>query len=68
MIQTMKFLIEKPSPLLILILFGPKYLPQDPLFKYSSLFHLLVKETIFQSHTAQQGKKVKDYFMHLFSL
>ena len=34
MVQTMKFLIVEPSPLLILIPLGPKYSPQDPVFKY----------------------------------
>ena len=30
----MKFLIVEPSPLPILIPLGPKYSPQDPVFKY----------------------------------
>ena len=30
----MKFLIVESSPLPILILLGPKYLPQGPVFKY----------------------------------
>ena len=30
----MKFLIVEPSPLPILIPHGPKYSPQDPVFKY----------------------------------
>ena len=30
----MKFLIVEPSPLPILIRLGPKYSPQDPVFKY----------------------------------
>ena len=30
-VQTMKFLIVKPSPLRALIPLGPKYSPQDPL-------------------------------------
>ena len=29
----MKFLIAEPSPLPILIPLGPKYSPQDPIFK-----------------------------------
>ena len=33
-IQTMKFLIVKPSTLPILIPLGPKHSPQDPVFKY----------------------------------
>ena len=33
-VQTMKFLIVEPSPLPIWIPLGPKYLPQDPVFKY----------------------------------
>ena len=32
----MEFLIVEPSPLLILIPLGPKYSPQDPVFKYPS--------------------------------
>ena len=35
MVQTRKFLFDKPSPLAILIPLGPKYSPQDPVFKYS---------------------------------
>ena len=33
-VQTMKFLIVEPSPLPILIPLGPKYSPQDLVFKY----------------------------------
>ena len=33
-VQTIKFLIVKPSPDPILIPRGPKYSPQDPVFKY----------------------------------
>ena len=32
--QTMKFLVVEPSELPILIPVGPKYSPQDPVFKY----------------------------------
>ena len=32
--KTMKFLIEEPSPLPILIPLGPKYSPLDPVFRY----------------------------------
>ena len=32
----MKFLIVEPSPLPILIPLGPKYSPQDPVFKYDN--------------------------------
>ena len=34
MMQTMNFLIVKPSPFPILISLGPKYSPQDPVLKY----------------------------------
>ena len=30
----MKVRFVEPSPLLIRILYGPKYSPQDPVFKY----------------------------------
>ena len=40
MVQTMKFLIVKPSPLPILISLGPKYSPQDPVFKYPSIINI----------------------------
>ena len=33
MVKTMKFLIVEPSPLPIRIHLGPKYSPQDPVFK-----------------------------------
>ena len=36
-IQTVKFLIVEPSPLPILIPLGPKYSPQDSVFKYGTL-------------------------------
>ena len=39
----MKFLIEKPSPLIIRIFLGPKYSPQDPIFKYVSIDSLYKK-------------------------
>ena len=35
MVQTMNFLIVEPSPLPVLYALGPKYSPQDPVFKYS---------------------------------
>ena len=46
MMQTMKFLIVKSSPLPIPIPLGPKYSPQDPVFKYptSSTGRLLLKK------------------------
>jgi hypothetical protein len=34
LVQTMKFLVVKPSPLPIYIPLGSKYSPQDPVFKY----------------------------------
>ena len=42
-----------PSSLLILILIpvGPKYLPQDPVFKYLSLLSFLnVRDPVLQSY------------------
>ena len=36
---TLKFLIEEPSPLPILIHIGPKYSPQDPVFKNTLSLH-----------------------------
>ena len=43
MVQTMKLLIVEPSPLPILIPLGPKYSPQDPVFKYSYVENGAVK-------------------------
>ena len=40
MMQTMTFLIVRPSSLPILISLGPKHSPQDPVFKYSAPAYL----------------------------
>ena len=47
----MKFLIVEPSPLPILITLGPKYSPQDPVFKQDSkLYEENNKECIYMIH------------------
>ena len=48
-VQTMKFLIVEPSPLPL----GPKYSPQDPVFKPLACIPPLMSETMFHKHTAQ---------------
>ena len=40
MVKIMKFLIVKPSPHPTLVLFGLKYLPQDPVSNTLSLWRL----------------------------
>ena len=38
----MKFLIVEPSPLPIIIPLGPKYSPQDPVFKYPIIIIIII--------------------------
>ena len=50
----MKFLIVEPSPLPILIPLGPKYSPQDPVFKYPlTCIPALMEETMPHIRIAQ---------------
>ena len=47
------FLIVKPSPLPIHIPLGPKYSPQDPVFKYPTLYILKKIKIKFVAYSSQ---------------
>ena len=64
----MKFLIVGPSPLPIRIPLGPKYSPQDPVFKYPEpgfLLYNIVKEISVSTRnwidSAQDGHYWRDF-------
>ena len=59
MIQTMKFLIVEPFLLPILIPIGPKYSPQDPVFK---AYNTKIKyKLIVDSRAAARSEKKKTF-------
>ena len=58
----MKFLIVEISPLPILIPLGPKYSPQDPVFKYLSLHSSLnVRDHVSQPYRYDDTHQILAY-------
>ena len=57
----MKFLIVEPSPFHILIPLGPKYSPQDHVFKYLSLHSSLnVRDHVSQPYSTISSEKLRE--------